>query len=171
MRRLPSVLYSAALVATAVVTSGLAGAAEDPGVLLEQLSKDVQALSTDDCAAACKALESMGRAAERICSLEPGARCDEARAKVSGARSKVRGACPACAVAASAEPAHKGASPAPPRDAPATGDAVVVESRERKGGGCAGCAASGAGSDLAGSFGAVFFAFVAVGIGRFRRRR
>ncbi|MBL8607201.1 MAG: hypothetical protein JNL38_07765, partial [Myxococcales bacterium] len=144
-------------------------AAEDPGVLLEQLTKDVESLSTDDCAAACKALESMGRAAERICTLEPGVRCDDARAKVSGARSKVRAACPACAVAAATEPSHKAPSPPSPRDAPATGDTVVTESRERRGGGCAGCSASGTGSDLAGGIGTLALALFA--LGRARRRR
>lgn len=50
-----------------------------------------------DCSLACKALGSMQRASERICSLEPDtgpmSRCRRARERVAGAQSRVRSGC------------------------------------------------------------------------------
>ena len=60
------------------------------------------AASGTDCVILCRALQSMARAAERICALTPGgdtaakARCDDARAKVEEAKKKVLAACPGC---------------------------------------------------------------------------
>ena len=80
-----------------------------PSESVETLQKDLQqeysALSTQDCAIACKALASIRRAADKICALEPGPRCADARAKADDAQHRVQAACPDCQVAA-----------APPRD-------------------------------------------------------
>jgi hypothetical protein len=55
--------------------------------------------SVDQCATACSALSSMGRAARHLCDLtgDGDARCDNARTRVSGATEKVMASCPACA--------------------------------------------------------------------------
>jgi len=53
----------------------------------------------DGCATACRALASMARAADHLCSLagEGDGRCDDARGRVRGASARVRSACPTCA--------------------------------------------------------------------------
>jgi hypothetical protein len=84
----------------------------------EELPKDAPAAGAtaasggDACAVACKALNAMASAAERLCRLsgENDGRCDDARARVRGASGRVKSACPACTV--SAAPA---AAPAPPK--------------------------------------------------------
>jgi hypothetical protein len=66
-------------------------------------ARDAFAASGTDCVIMCRALQSMARAAERICALTPGGdaaakkRCDDARAKVEEAKKKVLAACPGCA--------------------------------------------------------------------------
>jgi hypothetical protein len=53
----------------------------------------------DGCATACRALASMARSADHLCSLagEGDGRCDDARGRVRGATARVRSACPTCA--------------------------------------------------------------------------
>jgi hypothetical protein len=53
----------------------------------------------DPCANACRALASMERATEHLCSLagSADARCEGARARVKGAGARVREKCPGCA--------------------------------------------------------------------------
>jgi hypothetical protein len=67
----------------------------------------------DACAVACKALNAMASAAERLCRLsgENDGRCDDARARVRGATGRVRSSCPGCTVSAS--PAAAPAAPKP----------------------------------------------------------
>jgi hypothetical protein len=66
-------------------------------------ARDAFAASGTDCVIMCRALQSMARAAERICALTHGGdaaakkRCDDARAKVEEAKKKVLAACPGCA--------------------------------------------------------------------------
>ncbi|UQA56104.1 hypothetical protein [Polyangium aurulentum] len=52
----------------------------------------------DPCTTACRALASMGRAADHLCGLagaeDP--RCDNARQRLSAAQSRVRQSCPGC---------------------------------------------------------------------------
>ncbi len=50
------------------------------------------------CATACRALSSMRRSADHLCSLagERDGRCEDARARVTGATSRVSAQCPAC---------------------------------------------------------------------------
>src|SRR5438067_9060264 len=64
--------------------------ADDPDELARYVAKQGEALSTDDCTSACNALASMRRATDRLCALDPGARCREARRIVDDAARKVR---------------------------------------------------------------------------------
>ena len=87
----------------AVVTFASAdvlGAEESVDTLQKQLQDEVAALSTQDCVIACKALASIRRAADRICALESGPRCVDARAKAEDAQQRVQAACPDCHLAA-----------------------------------------------------------------------
>ncbi len=88
-------------------------------------------LSTHACDEACRALASMRRAADRLCALEPGERCEQARARCDAATRQVREACPECAVAVG-PPVHEQAAAAPPQK-----DVATVESRSTRG--CASC--------------------------------
>jgi MYXO-CTERM domain-containing protein len=109
-----------------------------------EVDRDYAQALAADCSLACRALDSMRRAAERLCVLDPGDRCTSAKKKLDEATTRVRTACPACPEALTQE---KQAG-APPSPAPAvTGmTAVENESVQRKGG-CAGCATSSAPSD------------------------
>jgi hypothetical protein len=51
----------------------------------------------DGCATACRALASMKRSAEHLCSLAGDGRCEDARGRVRGASARVHAACPTCA--------------------------------------------------------------------------
>lgn len=108
---------------------------EEIETLVKQLREEHATLSTQDCVTACKALASIRRASDRICALEPGPRCTDARTKADDAQRRVQAACPECQIAA-----------APPRDderranegpPPAT-RATTAAVDERKGG-CASC--------------------------------
>lgn len=123
---------------------------DDITTLEKQLSSEVTALTTTDCASACRALASIRRAADKICALDPGERCASARAKADDASRRVRAACPDCAIA-NAPGTSPPAPPAPapeskPADSPRKGgsahEAVVTADgvpSESKRGGCAGC--------------------------------
>jgi len=69
----------------------VAGARND----LDRAERDVAAAQAD-CAAACRALSSMERAAEHLCALDGGAECTRARERVEAARERVRAACGGC---------------------------------------------------------------------------
>jgi TolA-binding protein len=49
-----------------------------------------------DCATACRALESMERAAEHLCALDAGTECGRARQRFEAARDRVRASCGGC---------------------------------------------------------------------------
>ena len=49
-----------------------------------------------DCATACRALESMERAAEHLCALDSGTDCRRARERLEAARERVRASCGGC---------------------------------------------------------------------------
>jgi len=68
-----------------------------------ELAEGLATLSTSDCVTACLALDSMIRAAERLCELDPGPRCDEAQRKVDEAARRVHEACPDCAASRDSE--------------------------------------------------------------------
>lgn len=118
------------------------GDVADVEAIAGELARAEQSLSTDDCAGACRALRAMQRAAERLCALDPGARCADVRARVEGARLRVRAACPECEAATDGAP-----SPIKVTEAHAAREEVTTASappRERGRGGCGGCAAAGA---------------------------
>jgi hypothetical protein len=48
------------------------------------------------CETACDALAAMRKAADRVCDIAPGERCDAARARVASAEKRVLEACPEC---------------------------------------------------------------------------
>jgi hypothetical protein len=56
--------------------------------------------SANDCAAACRALASMGRAVDHLCALvssqDDQRRCDDAKRRMASARERVRQTCGAC---------------------------------------------------------------------------
>jgi len=134
-----------------------AGASGERMELERQLAQDYATLSTSDCATACRALASMQRAADRICALAPGKSCDDARAKVDDATRRVREQCPTCTLGAPQEHtvANAPAAPSPTSEAP-------------RGGGCAGCNATGGRGEVAG--GALTLMLGLVGLRRVRRR-
>jgi len=77
------------------------GDAEQLQQALEDLQSAAQSLSSGhSCEEACKAYQSMQRAAERICGLtpsnDPAARCNAARTRVSSANQELRRRCGAC---------------------------------------------------------------------------
>jgi MYXO-CTERM domain-containing protein len=158
---------------------GAPASKDDLTTLERSLAEQHDALSTSDCANACRALASIRRAADKICALDTGDRCAAGRAKADDATRRVREACPECAIASTApEPKPreeramtKGGSkaadaPQPSMDGVATAQAAGPRS-ESKRGGCAGCTTTrGAPGDLAGGvLAAVALAFV------LRRRR
>src|SRR5262249_37279738 len=74
----------------------------DAGAALwDELNRSATAIENAtpaDCETACKALESMERAAQHICTVAPD-HCDEAKARVAAARERVKSACPTCMTA------------------------------------------------------------------------
>jgi len=126
------------------------GGADDITALETQLKTETTALSTSDCNSACRALQSIRRAADKICAIEPGPRCDAARSKANDATKRVQDACPDCVVALNPSPTpppdRAGASggngvPSPP-PAPAMESTQSAPDRGR--GGCASCASTDA---------------------------
>lgn len=136
-------------------------AAEDAAALEAQLASEHEALSTEDCFSACKALASIRRATDRLCALEPGPRCERAREKAAEASARVREACPDCALAAAPTPDERQPAAAP--------GAVATEAAPRKGG-CASCSAAG-GLDVGVLAYVLAAGWVVVRAGRARRGR
>jgi len=62
---------------------------------LDRAESQVSA-AMSDCATACRALESMERAAEHLCALEAGSECGRARERLEAARQRVRASCGGC---------------------------------------------------------------------------
>ena len=83
-----------------VVGGGAAAPPPAPPTAVGSPSKDATKLETEaePCATACRALASMGRAAEHLCGLagDSDSRCDVARARVQAATERVHAACPSC---------------------------------------------------------------------------
>jgi MYXO-CTERM domain-containing protein len=117
----------------------------------------LESATTQDCATACKALESLTRAAEHICAVAPD-HCDEARARVRSATDRVRAACPQCETRTADNDVHAGQ----------TTSEVKVQAAAPEHGGCAGCATGAMPSD-AGL--AAFALALLAGIRRRRGRR
>ncbi|CAN5913641.1 hypothetical protein BH11MYX4_BH11MYX4_62180 [soil metagenome] len=138
-----------AVVAVLSLTAGVARADEIDD-LEKSLAQEQTAPSTSDCSAACRALASIRRAADKICAIEQGPRCAAAHAKSEDATRRVRDACPQCAIASAApdappnKPAVAPVMPAPEsrqQESARTASAPPAESTR---GGCASCHASGA---------------------------
>jgi MYXO-CTERM domain-containing protein len=132
---------ASAIILAITFVSASAIAADDVDTLVKELNDEHAALSTQDCVTACKAAASIRRAADKICGLEPGRRCSDARAKADDAQRRVQAACPDCHLAAA--PPKDGdndrramGKAAPPADAP-----MPKGAPDR--GGCAGCSTPG----------------------------
>jgi hypothetical protein len=134
-----------------------ASPAQEIAALEAELLQDAAQLSSG-CGVACPALASMERAADRICALDPGPRCAQARAKVRDATRRVQQACGDCRTRdtrdfkpteeskrgekeAAERPAEAPPKPSPPPPA-SPGPTLDVASAPRHGG-CAGCAVAG----------------------------
>ena len=120
-----------------------AAGADEHQQLMQEIQRDYDALGTNDCTVACKAFTSMRRATDRLCEIDPGSACAEAKNKLEDARRRVRASCPMCAVDEEPKPKTEAPpSPAPPPRA----DAVSASGppAESKRGGCAGCRIGGA---------------------------
>ena len=140
-------MRSLALAAAALIFVATDASAADEVTTLEtQLGKEASELSTSDCAAACKALASIRRAADRICELEPGPRCDAARSKAENATKKVREACPECAIAGLKKDEEQERRAAKPADSPTMATAEAAPPSERAGG-CRNCSTSSGAPD------------------------
>ena len=120
----------------------------------------LETASIQDCATACKALESLARAAQHLCVVAP-EHCDEAKAKLRTASDRVHASCPQCEVRAEVAPRPIQFS------GQESSGTVQTEAAPTKGGGCAGCSVS---AHETGS-GALAFAALALGAGIRRRRR
>jgi MYXO-CTERM domain-containing protein len=161
------------LLSVAIGLVGRSAAAADGGAselstLEAQLSSEqsnlATLLSSADCVSACKALGSIQRAAEKICTLEPGPRCDAAKSKADDATRRVREACPDCAFALRGQPTPSPPEPTAEKSRPAS--APPSEESKR---GCASCATA-SGPDL-GDFAAIFGVVAMVELLRRRARR
>jgi MYXO-CTERM domain-containing protein len=162
------------------------GAQAEIAALEAQLARAAASLSTGSCDVACRALDSMERARGRLCALDPGPRCAEARDRVKKAGDRVRAACPECStsleeappavgVKKAPSPAAEPASPpppppdAPPRPAaPPPPEPSVEAAAVRRGGGCAGCTVA---DDDRGALGVGALAVLGALAGLARRRR
>ena len=132
--------------------------------LQAEIAREYEALSTAGCDVACRALASMQRAAARLCALDPGPKCADARAKVRDAANRVHTSCPGCALAADDDrppPARSAREPAPAPPAP-LGEA------QRPRGGCAGCAVGDGSTDVGAA--ALALAWALMVLARRRRR-
>ncbi len=119
--------------------------------------------STQDCATACKALESLARAARHICDVAP-EKCDEAKSRLRAAADRVHAACPQC-TAVTQTPS----TPPPPTTLTGgAGENVSAQSAPpTRGGGCAGCAVTSSAPD----FGTMLFALAAIAIFSRKKKR
>jgi len=108
-----------------------------------EVDRDYTQALASDCGLACRALESMRHATERLCALDPGDRCASAKSKLADATTRVQKACPVCGE--HLEEKKPIATP-PPAEAPSSMNLVEAESVQKKGG-CAGCATASTPAD------------------------
>lgn len=139
----------------------------DADALTAEVDRDYASALAADCTMACQALDSMRRATEHLCAVDPGDRCAQAQRKLGDATAHVRAACPGCDATLRDEEATKGGAAPPPPPAPAAKEApprvtVAEEAQVSKRGGCAGCATSSpSGGNLA-PLGAVVLGLLAL---------
>ena len=173
---LAALLLVAGLAAPARADDGGAplAPADEIRALQTEIARDVAVLATGACDAACQALASMKRAADRLCALDAGPGCVEARARVRDAERHVQASCGACQPPAGVVPSvvvakpevvmeKQPAEPAKPAPPPAA-EAVMAAPPH---GGCAGCVVGGEG----GATGAGLIAAVGAVAAWARRRR
>lgn len=144
MRRVVVFLALAIFPVSAYAQSADAGADD---ALSAEIDRDYAQAQSADCDTACRALDSMRRATDRLCAMDPGDRCARARQKLADATARVRSACPSCPEAAGhalsdAEKAEEAPAPVAP--------AAAQEAVQKKNGGCAGCTLGGRDSGPAG---------------------
>lgn len=142
MRRVAAFLLLAIFPTNAYAQS--ADARADMDALAAEIDRDLAQAQSADCDTACRALASMRRATERLCTMDPGDRCALARQKLANATARVKSACPSCAEAmgqALDESAKAEAAPEP------VITAAQSEEVQKKSGGCAGCTISAASGD------------------------
>jgi MYXO-CTERM domain-containing protein len=108
----------------------------DADALAAEIDSDWTQLQSSDCDTACRALDSMRRATDRLCTMDPGERCSRARKKLADATSRVRSACPNCPEATGRVFPESEKTEAPP---PPPSNAATEEAVQKKRGGCAGC--------------------------------
>ena len=135
MKRFAVLLFLAIFPATAHAQSPEGGSGAD--AIVAQIDQDWAQAQSSDCDTACRALDSMRRATERLCAMDPGDRCARARQKLADATAHVRNACPSCPEATGRmfPESEKAEAPAPP----AGNAAVAEETVQKKSGGCGGC--------------------------------
>src|SRR5438067_2567780 len=86
-------IFAAAPVARAQIAD--AGTSE-ADALSAEIDRDAEGALSNDCALACNALDSMRRAADRLCGIDPGERCARAREKLRTTLERVFASCPEC---------------------------------------------------------------------------
>ena len=157
-------------VSTARTGTG-ADAGDDVDALQAALDRDYAQAMANDCALACRALDSMRRSAERLCQLDPGERCTRAKSKTDAATQRVRASC-TCPEPLDQREATGTKTPATTPPQPSGGTAASAPALEEvsvsKRGGCAGCTSAPAPCD---AFGPLALATVALAAGRRLRRR
>ncbi len=131
------------VVAGLCVLAGPTSAQEAPLATADEAHTAVSGAQTDldaalaqtavDCSAACVALASMQRAAERLCELEPGPRCDTARKRVEAARQRVAERCPSCEALREHAGNKRPVQDPAPRPPPVDGDDDDGEAGDAKG--------------------------------------
>ena len=190
MTRARSLVFAAFVALAVVAAPGIAraqAAPDDLTTLERSLAEQHDALSTTDCATACRALASIRRAADKICALDPGDRCAAGRAKADDAARRVHDACPECAIAAvpadkkprpedraMSKGATKPAEPPPPPRSSSDEGATVQASAppaESKRGGCAGCTTATRSTEAPRDLASGALAALALGFAFARRRR
>ncbi len=72
------------------------GPRPQPAPQPHRVETEASAADDDTCESACDALHAMQRAADRVCELAPGDRCEAARTRVADAEKRVMEACPEC---------------------------------------------------------------------------
>jgi MYXO-CTERM domain-containing protein len=149
--RRAALLVLAALLGARVAAAQPAVDAGGPDPLASaqaELSSALAQAASSDCATACLALGSLQRAAEQICSIDPGPPCADARARYAKAASQVRASCPDCSIPPLQPETVPPPPPPPPSPASAPKNEVTAESPAQAEAappqrGCASCAIGG----------------------------
>ena len=146
---------------------------DEATLLASKIQEQAHTLSSN-CTDACNALGSMRRSVDRLCQLDPGTRCKDAKSTLVSSEEKVRANCPSCAIpqveTPATEPKPTPVPPPPPEKADP--ERVVAQSapgssRDRPQGGCLGCSTS---TSSTGDFGVLALGMMWM-VSRLRRRR